>query len=268
MAVAGLFGLAAEHDRDDPAAIALGGRGDGIAGHAKIAGFQAVAPAHPLEQAVVGLHREGVVAKAAFGHRGVFQRLGQFHDRATKGGEIAGGGHIGQLAFGGRQPVNRMKGGVFHAEFARLGIHQGNKRLAAPGTMFSEGDGGIVGRLDHQGEQQVVDGELFALFQVHLGSAHVRGRRAGGHDIGQADFALLNQIEHDIQVHQLKHAGGISGFDRVFHEQRFAAVSIDHDGADVRVFRDRFQRGAASQGHGRTCSGGENKSTEQESVHR
>ena len=99
---------------------------------------------------------------------------------------------------------------ALHAELAGLLRHHlGEARLAA-GDMLGHGHGHVVARLGDQRLDGVEQRDLGALLDVELGGLGRDGvgREADLGAVGEA--ALLDQLEHEIERHQLGERGRIA----------------------------------------------------------
>jgi hypothetical protein len=148
-------------------------------------------------------------AEGADADGAVAEDVGFRHELAGEEGEIAGRGEVavGDLAVIRGEAVRGAKDGVFHAEPLSAGVHAGDEGLATAGDLC-EGVGGVVGGLDHEGEQQFFDAEGFARGEIDLGAAHGLVGGGGGDGGVEADLAGGEGVVHDEEGHELGDAGG------------------------------------------------------------
>ena len=166
---------------------------------------------------------------------GVFQHVGLEDEIAAEQGIVLGRRDVALFdpAVGRREAVGRAEGAVRHAELARLGVHLGDEGVDGAGGGTGQGVGGIVGRLDHHGVDQLLDGEFLVLLQPDLGATHLGVRRDGLDDGVEGEGAFGEVVVQHGEGHQLGHARGRAGVVRVVFEKHVAGGGIEDDGALV-----------------------------------
>jgi len=95
--------------------------------------------------------------------------------RTRQTNHVAAGGEVVGAAVGRRQAVDAVKLAVRHPQRAGLLVHQGHEAVGAPGHVFGDGIGGIVGGFDQRRLHQFIQGKNLASLQEYLGSAHAFG---------------------------------------------------------------------------------------------
>jgi hypothetical protein len=167
---------------------------------------------------------------------------------ARQQGHVVCGRDVRPLAARGRQAVHRVELGVVHVEVTRLGVHQLDEGGRTSGHMLGQRGGGIVGRVDGQGHQQVADGELLAVLQVHLRAAHLGGVARHGHDVIEGQDAGLDALEHHQLGHHLEHRGRRTALVLAVGLQDHPRVHIEDDGRGE-IARDPGRGQALGGGH-------------------
>ena len=106
------------------------------------------------------------------------------------------------------QPRAVEKLRVFHAQFFRAVVHALGERLLGTGDVLCHGDGAVIGGVDGDALEHLVDAHLLALFEPDLAAAHGAGMGAGGHDVARIELAAVELLHDEQQRHDLRHAGG------------------------------------------------------------
>ena len=168
-------GAAAEHDRDQRAAVAMH-RGQKVeAGSAGVAGLDAVDAVDAAEQVIV----------IADDLAAVGELVGRVVLEVARKALLGGAGENGEVARGGDLFVVGEAGGVAvdgarHAERVRLARHHvGEMRLVAA-DRFGDRHGDVVGRARHDRLDRVLDSDGVArLSRASTAPARRRARRSG-----------------------------------------------------------------------------------------
>ena len=156
--------IRAEHDRDQPAAVAGGGGHHVVAGGADEAGLHAVGAGIAVDQRIVVAQHAIAVADRGNVPVGIVFR--EFADqRARQNAEIA---RRGDVIFR-RQSVRIDEIGLRHAEPAGIGVHHVGEALERAADAFGNRHRDVVGGFDHQHLQRIVDGDGGAELEAHLG---------------------------------------------------------------------------------------------------
>ena len=173
---------------------------------------------------------------------------------ALKAGHVAGGTVVTFRI----QTVGVLELGVFHAELGGPGVHQAGEGVGAARQVFGHGDAGVVAGLDDDALVEVIDGDLLAHLDKHLGGVGVvfgPGVLADGHHVGVLDVSFQQLVTNDVGGHHLGQAGGRQAFIGVGFCQYLARVVVDQNmglGGDLR--RGRHHHGGAVQGGDRLGS--------------
>ena len=215
-------GIGAEHHRDQPAAIARGRGHHVIAGGADETGLHAVGAGIAVDQRIVVTHHAIAVADrrdvpVGFGVR-------EFADhRARQDTEIA---RRADVIFR-RQSVRIDKIGLRHAEPARIGVHQVGEALERAADALGKGHRHVIGGLDHQHLERVVDGDAGADLEAHLG--RLLRRRVFRHreQRVERELAVLDRAQGGVGGHQLGDRGRIPGIGGVLGVQHLAGGGLD-----------------------------------------
>ena len=77
--------------------------------------------------------------------------------------------------------MHGVKHGAGHAQFPGSLVHEINERLRGAGDLFGERHRGVVGRLDHQRVQHLVNRERFLVRKPYLRTAGVGSFGADDH---------------------------------------------------------------------------------------
>ena len=186
-------------------AVALGAGGDTDARLAGGAGFQPRDAAVAFEQLVGVGEAEAAVAHGVHPDGGVVAdaRMGQQcagHARDVARRRVVAG-IVGQP-----RAVEKLR--VFHAQFFRAVVHALGERLLGTGDVLCHGDGAVIGGVDGDALEHLVDAHLLALLEPDLAAAHGAGVGAGGHDIARGKLAAVELLHDEQQRHDLRHAGG------------------------------------------------------------
>ena len=127
------------------------------------------------------------------------------HHRGGEPAQIACGRDLLRLG----QPIGIDELGARHAEALRGGVHALDEGLVRAGHRLGQHDRHIIGRLDNERLEALLDRHLGAHGQADLGRRlHMGELRAA--DLGfERDFALLDRLEHDVGRHDLGEGGRV-----------------------------------------------------------
>ena len=126
-----------------------------------------------------------------------------------------------------RQAVGIDPVGTGHAEPRRGVVHQLGEALDRAAHAFGDGDRHVVGALDHDDLQRVVEGDLRTGAETHLGGRHARGALRHDHRRVEAHAPLAHRRQRDIGRHQLGDRGRIPVARRLARLQHVAGIEID-----------------------------------------
>ena len=149
--------------------------------------------------------------------------------------------------------MHGMKHRAVHFQFPRLSIHALNEGLPRSGGVQGECECGIIGRLHHDGVDEFLHAEFLVFGEINLRSADSGHFRIGFHPVVQADLPRPDGIEHDMEGHELEHAGGIAPFIGAIFLQHLARCGVDRDRPQIRRPGDggrRRRRGRGSPRQG------------------
>ncbi|MNF90252.1 hypothetical protein D3C84_728090 [compost metagenome] len=147
---------------------------------------------------------------------------------------------------------------VVHAELGGPGVHQAGEGVGAARQVFGHGDAGVVAGLDDDALVEIIDRDLLAHLDEHLGGVGVvlgPGVLADGHHVGALDVPLQQLLADDVGGHHLGQAGGGQTLFGVLLGQHLTGVVVDQNmglGGDLR--RGRHHHGGAVQGGDRLGS--------------
>ena len=122
------------------------------------------------------------------------------------------------------------------------------------GDVFRHRDGDVVGRLRHQGEDRILDGDRLAGLQAEL-----RGRLSGG-VLGDGDaraeagLAAVDGLEEQVEGHHLGQRGGIALAVGVAGVEDLAGLGVDDDRC---IAGGLGEAGAGDEGEGNDPGGHE-----------
>ena len=211
-----------EHDGDQTLAVARGRSHQIVAGGADETGLETIGTRIAPDQLV-----EIVRHPAAEADRGDVHEIFVFRQIADHGaGEDRQIARRGDLAVG-RQPVRVDVARLRHAEPLGSLIHLRRETVDRTADAFGEHHGHVVGRLHHHHLQRVVDGDLNARTETHL------GRRLGGCDRRhrqqrvERQTPFLHRLQRDVGGHDLGHRGRIPGHGGVVGLQHLAGIGFD-----------------------------------------
>ena len=232
-------GIGAEHDGDQPAAVARGGGHHVVAGGADEAGLHAVGAGIAVEQRIVIVHHPVAVADRMDVPIEIV--FGKFLDqRARQNAEVARRGDVVLR----RQSVRVDEIALRHAEPAGIGVHHVGEALDRAADALGDGHRHVVGRFDHQHLHRVVDGDGGADLEAHLGRL-LRGRVARYREQRvEADAAFLDGAQRRVGGHQFGDGGRIPRIGGVFRVQHLAGRGLDQQLAP-RLARRRRRRAPA-----------------------
>ncbi len=112
--------------------------------------------------------------------------------------------------------------GIDHAERFGLRVHFRHEGRFLSGNLLGNGDRGGIGALQHQGQEQILEGDLLALLQAQLA-----GIRIGGH-LAHRDHGVQGiPLEGDQGGHGPIQRGQSDGKGRVLLEKSNAAGEVD-----------------------------------------
>ena len=127
------------------------------------------------------------------------------------------------------QPRAVEKLRVFHAQFFRAVVHALGERLLGTGDVLCHGDGAVIGGVDGDALEHLVDAHLLALLEPDLAAAHGAGMGAGGHDVARIELAAVELLHDEQQRHDLRHAGGGQVLIGIFLIQHRAGRALHQD---------------------------------------
>ncbi len=152
-----------------------------------------------------------------------------------------------------------MGGGEAHA--AGRVVHHGDEIGLAAADGFGDGHRDIVGRLDDQHVERVVERERTVDGEARLARRLVEGIARNGDRGIERDGAELQLLEGHIGGHQLGERRRMPGLARILGEQHFERCAIDHQHRIGPARHDRAERDdegkddAAQNDHGGTTPG-------------
>ena len=120
-------------------------------------------------------------------------------------------GHVmcGRHVAGFCQAVGVLEGGVGHAKRLGGAVHAAGELGFGPFDGFPDGGGGVIGRFDGRGADQVAQGDGLARFQPQFAGRFGR-RVAGDLDLTvERDLTTLNRLECDIKCHHFGEGGRV-----------------------------------------------------------
>ena len=140
------------------------------------------------------------------------------------------------------QPAGIGEDRFGEADVARALRHLGAEFGLVAGERLGQHDAGVVGRLDDEAVQQVVDADAAVQRREHGRAVRRRAAFAPGvlADqvlVGQLDAALGDLVEHVFGRHQLGETGRKNQFVGVALEQHAAVLGVDQDGVRRRDLR-------------------------------
>ena len=235
-------------------AVAARGAGDEIeTGGADEAGLHAVGTGIAVDQLVVAADdRRAELDRGNAEQIGLLGKIEE--DGAGENGEVARGGHLRRV----RQAVGVGVMGAGHAEFGGGGVHLVDEAGQGATHALGEDHGHVIGRLHQHHLQGVVDRDLSADLEAHLGRLLRRRILRHGDQRFRRQPARPQRLEGDIGRHQLGDGGGIPRLGCVFGQQHLAAFHIDHQrGRRLRRHRGQQQRRKQQEGQqwGRAAPG-------------
>ena len=147
------------------------------------------------------------------------------------------------------EPVRRGEPGVVEVQPAGLGVHLRDEALDGAGDVFRERHGGIVGRLQEQGVQQVLDRDPLPRDQPELRGAG-RARRRRGLGTHRHHVRGVRALDDDEPRHDLRDAGDGTALLGLRSPQDPAGVQVGQDGRPGRHRRRLVRWGRRPQGIG------------------
>ena len=200
-----LGALRVQHHGNVLHAVALGAGRQAVHGLLGVAGLQAGRAGVGVDELVGVGEAEAAVAHGVHPDGGVVAdaRMGQQcagHARDVARRRVVAG-IVGQP-----RAVEKLR--VFHAQFFRAVVHALGERLLGTGDVLCHGDGAVIGGVDGDALEHLVDAHLLALLEPDLAAAHGAGVGAGGHDIARGKLAAVELLHDEQQRHDLRHAGG------------------------------------------------------------
>ncbi len=234
---AGGFAAGAQYHGDQTHAFVVGGGGDQVvADLADVTGFDAVNLQGLIPQQAVA-----VVLGDAVEHEG-FLGVDLVLLRQVADQGLAQARHVvsGTVVTFRIQTVRVHEVAVVHAELGGPAVHQTGEGVGAARQEFGHGDAGVVAGLDDDALVQVIDGDLLAHLDEHLGGVGVvlgPGVLADGHHVGALDVPLQQLLADDVGGHHLGQTGGRQTLFGVLLGQYLTGVVVDQDvglGRDLR----------------------------------
>ncbi len=160
-----------------------------------------------------------------------------------------GGRHLGHAAVG--PAVGRAEAARHHTNFSRYLIHSLDEKFLASIDADRQHRRGVVARDGDQPLEQFVDADLFARAQEHGRAAAAAvpflPRRLVDREDGVArQFAVLDQVEHDIGGHHLRHRGGRKMFVGAARKEDRARIHVlEHHDRRLRRVERAADRGGS-----------------------
>ena len=217
-----LSGGCAKHDGDQPLAVARRGRDQVVAGSADEAGLEAVGAGIASDQLVEILRDPAAVADRRNMHE-VFVFRQVANDGARQDREITRRRHLPV----GRQAVRIDVARLRHAELCCGLVHHRREAVDRAADALGEHHGHVVGRLHHHHLQRVVDGDLNARTEAHLGWRLRGGGRGHRQHRIERQTPFLHRLQRDVGRHDLGHRRGVPGHGRVVGLQDFSGIGLD-----------------------------------------
>ncbi len=256
---AGGFAVGTQHHGDQAHAFVVGSGGDQVvADLADVAGLDAVNLQGLIPQQTVAV----VLGDAVEDERllGVdLVLLRQVADQClTQTGHVVSGTVVTFRI----QTVRVHEVAVFHAELGGPAVHQAGEGVGAAGQEFGHGDAGVVAGLDDDALVQVIDGDLLAHLDKHLGGVGVvlgPGVLADGHHVGALDVPLQQLLADDVGGHHLGQTCGRQALFGVLLGQHLTGVVVDQNmglGGDLGCGGNNNRVAVRSRHRGIGLSGG------------
>jgi hypothetical protein len=146
------------------------------------------------------------------------------------------------------QAVRIGETAVPHADALGLCVHPLGEALDRAADILRDGRGDVVGRLDHEDLEGVVEADLGAGLEAHLRRGlSGRGIRHGQEGV-HAQLAPSDQVERHVRRHQLGDGGRIPGVRRPFRVEDAAGFDFDDESR-----RTGPGRPAGEDGKGEGC---------------
>ena len=136
--------------------------------------------------------------------------------------------------------MDRVKHGVCHAELLSSPIHELDEPVSAPGDLLSESRRRVVGGLDHQSVQHLVNRERLLVGQPHPRTTDMRGFGAHGDLVLKGKLFLFDLLQDDEQVHQFQNTSRITLRVGLVFVQDLARGGVQNDGPPPGITGNRL----------------------------
>jgi hypothetical protein len=214
------------------------GNGDVVSGRIGEAGLDPVQSGNHAQQVVRVAHGAAAVGEGARVEQLIVGRV-VAHDRPTQDGDVARGRHLA----GVWQSVRIVEEGMLHPELLRLAVHHRGEVGLVAADLLGDGHRHVVGRVDGQAAQRVLDRDRLAGVHAQIGAGLGRGVRRHGDEVGRLEAAGRHLFERQVEGHQLRDRGGETLGVGALLEEDLARLLVHHDPGEFRAALGGIQVG-------------------------